>query len=192
VRPIACRGPRSSAACRPTRASVARHTRKAFLEPTAGLRLSGSARPVRGLTGRQSPLSYFSQFVVLTTGSTSDGVPAKLAKQLLTDRIGGAPAYILPLPVGGTPQHESPVCEFLVYCPPNELIAADVRLGPHVHQITGDLRKQPECDVEGIVRELLSKGVSRQTTCSKKLANIYWDNADDWFILVGSKKRIRL
>jgi hypothetical protein len=59
VMPIARRGPRSSAACRSTRGPVARHTRKAFLEPTAGMPRSGP------------PLSYFPQSVVLTTGSTS-------------------------------------------------------------------------------------------------------------------------
>jgi hypothetical protein len=71
VMPIARRGPRSSAACRSTRGPVARHTRKAFLEPTAGMPRSGLARPGKGLAGRRSPLSYFPQSVVLTTGSTS-------------------------------------------------------------------------------------------------------------------------
>ena len=78
--PIARCGPRSSAACRPTRGSVARHTRKAFLEPTAGMPRSGTARPGRGLAGRQSPLSYFPKSVVLTTGSASQYVIFQLVE----------------------------------------------------------------------------------------------------------------
>lgn len=117
----------------------------------------------------------------------SDGVPAKLAKQLLDlDRIGGAPAYILLLYLLAERPNMNltGVCEFLVryFVRRNLTDVPPTRdLARMFIEIIGDLRKKPECDAEGMVRqELLSKGrLATDEVFREKLAgNIYWDNAD--------------
>jgi hypothetical protein len=117
----------------------------------------------------------------------SDGVPAKLAKELLDlDRIGGAPAYILLLYLlAERPKTNlTKVCEFLVryFVRRNLTDVPPTRdLARMFIEIISELRKTPDCDTEDLVRqELLTKGrFATDDAFREKLAgNVYWDNAD--------------
>jgi len=117
----------------------------------------------------------------------SDGVPVKLAKQLLDlDRIGGTPAYVLMLfLLAERPKADlAGICEFLVRyfvrrnltdVPPTRDLA---RL---FIDIVGKLRSTPDKDAKDIVRaELTAKGrIATDAMFKEKLAgSIYWDNVD--------------
>jgi hypothetical protein len=117
----------------------------------------------------------------------SDGVPAKLAKQLLDlDRIGGTPAYILLLYLlADKPKADlAGISEFLIrYFVRRNLtdVPATRDLPRLFMDIVGKIRTAAERDVDSIVREeLLSPGrYAPDKVFREKLAgNIYWENVD--------------
>ena len=116
----------------------------------------------------------------------SDGVPAKLAKQLLDlDRIGGAPAYILLLYLlAERPETNlAGICEFLVryFVRRNLTDVPPTRdLARNFIEIIDKLRRSDR-DAEDIVREeLLSKGrFATDDAFKEKLSgSVYEDNVD--------------
>ena len=117
----------------------------------------------------------------------SDGVPPKLAKQLLDlDRIRGASAYILLLyllaerPNSNLAGISGLLVQYFVRrnltdVPPTR------DLDRMFVEIIGKVREKPDCDAENVVRhELLTKGrVATDNVFREKLAgNIYWENVD--------------
>lgn len=117
----------------------------------------------------------------------SDGVPTKLAKQLLDlDRIGGTPAYVLLLYLlAERPKADLVgISEFLV----RYFVRRNLTDVPPTHdlprlfiEIVSRLKKSTDGDAKQIVREelmakdrLASDGVFRD----KLAGNIYWDNVD--------------
>lgn len=117
----------------------------------------------------------------------SDGVPAKLAKQLVNlDRVGGATAYILLLYLLAERPNADlvKVTEFLVrYLLRRNLtdIPPTRDLARLFIEVIGVLRKKPKCAPEDVVRqELLTAGrFATDDVFKDKLSGpIYWDNAD--------------
>lgn len=117
----------------------------------------------------------------------SDGVPAKLAKQLLDlDRIGGTPAYVLLLYLlADQPRADlAGICEFLVryFVRRNLTDVPPTRDLPRMFiEIVGKIRKASDGDVKQIVREeLLAKDrfASNSIFQDKLTGSIYWDNVD--------------
>lgn len=117
----------------------------------------------------------------------SDGVPAKLAKQLLDlDRIGGAPAYVLLLYLmAERPKADlAGICEFLVrYFVRRSLtdVPPTRDLARMFIEVVGKVRKASDTEAKEIVRgELLAKGrVAANSVFRDKLAgSIYWENVD--------------
>jgi len=117
----------------------------------------------------------------------NDGVPAKLAKQLLDlDRIGGVPAYILLLYLLAERPKANLVriCEFLVryFVRRNLTDVPPTRdLARMFIEVIGKLREKPDRDAEAVVRrELMAKGCfATDEVFEQKLSgSIYLDNVD--------------
>ena len=117
----------------------------------------------------------------------SDGVPTKLAKQLLDlGRIGGAPAYVLLLfLLAEYPKSNLPgICEFLVryFVRRNLTDVPPTRdLARIFIDVIGKVRENDDRQPKEIVQEqLVTKGrVASDEAFKEKLSGgIYWDNVD--------------